>query len=245
MKVLINGACGHMGRVVTELARSGYLGAELGDRVDLFAGDETVKTSLSDAAPSDVIVDFSHHSAVITGGLLDYACEKKLPIVVATTGHTQEEKDAICKAAESVPVFFVANMSVGVALLCRLAAQCAQALPEADIEIVETHHNRKLDAPSGTALMLAETVRKARGGGEFVCGRSGQKKREKGEIGVQAVRRGNIVGIHEVHISTANETITLKHEAHDRALFGEGAMAAAAFLVGKPAGLYGMEDMLK
>ena len=110
---------------------------------------------------------------------------------------------------------------------------------------METHHNRKVDAPSGTALMLAKAVQQARGTGEITSGRTGHGKRTAGEIGIQSVRRGNIVGIHEIHISTGTQTLTLTHEAHDRALFAEGAMTAAAWVVGQEPGLYNMDDLLK
>ena len=163
---------------------------------------------------------------------------------MCTTGHTCEEIEMIREASKFIPVFHSGNMSVGVAVLVRLAADAAAAFPDADIEIVETHHNRKLDAPSGTALMIADGIKNVRPDAYNNCGRSGNGKREPKEIGISAVRRGNIVGIHEVLISTDTQTLTLKHEAHSRSLFAEGAVAAADFLVNMPAGLYNMEDML-
>ena len=150
----------------------------------------------------------------------------------------------ILEAAKEIPVFYSANMSMGVALLAELAKKTAAIYPDADIEIVETHHNRKIDAPSGTALMIANAIKEVRKAATLMMGRSGQGKRAEQEIGLHAVRRGNIVGIHEVLVSTDTETITLKHEAHSRALFADGAMAAAQFLCGKPAGLYRMQDMI-
>jgi len=244
MRVLVHGAAGHMGRHVMRLAEEGYAGATLGGGVDAFAAEQAgIAPSFDGAAEADVIVDFSHHSAV--GSVLDYAVAKKLPVVVATTGCTEAEKLAIVQAAKQVPVFFSANMSVGVALLCRLARQTAALFPDADIEIVETHHNRKLDAPSGTALMLADAIRAARPDAVNRCGRSGMAKREKNEIGISAIRRGNIPGIHEVIVSTGTQAITLKHEVYDRALFAEGALTAAAWLVHQSAGLYDMYSMLE
>ncbi len=136
------------------------------------------------------------------------------------------------------------NMSVGLAVLVTAGKQAAAAFPGADIEIIETHHNRKLNAPSGTALMLAEAMREVRPNSKFVFGRQGSHVREKEEIGIHAIRMGNIVGEHQVIISTDSQTITLKHEAHDRALFAEGALAAAEFLINKPAGLYNMQDVV-
>ena len=127
---------------------------------------------------------------------------------------------------------------------CSLAKKAASVFPEADIEIVETHHNHKLDAPSGTALMLAEAIGEARDNPPLQLGRSGNCPRQKGEIGIHAVRRGEIVGIHEVLISTPTQTVTLRHEAHTRALFAEGAMAAAEYLCAQGPGLYNMQSMI-
>jgi len=187
-------------------------------------------------------VDFSHHSA--TEVLLAFVKAHHLPLVLATTGHTEEEKAAILAAATEVPLFFSANCSLGVALLIELAKKTAAAMPDAEIEIIEKHHDRKLDAPSGTALAIADAIREVRPEATVNCGRSGHGKRTPNEIGVHAIRMGNIVGEHEVMIGTNSQTITLKHEAHSRALFAEGALAAAAFLQGKPAGLYDMKSMI-
>ena len=136
-------------------------------------------------------------------------------------------------------------MSLGVAVLADLARRAAAAFPAADIEIVEIHHNRKLDVPSGTALMLANAIREVRESATLLVGRHENGKRTAQEIGVHSIRLGDEVGTHEILISTGSETLTLKHQAHSRALFAEGALTAAAFLVGKPAGLYRMEDLLK
>ena len=164
--------------------------------------------------------------------------------MIATTGQTDEERAAIEEAAKEIPIFFAANFSVGVALLIELAKKAAAAMPDAEIEIVEKHHDRKVDAPSGTALAIARALQTVRPNAEIVTGRSGFGKRTKEEIGVHAIRMGNIPGEHEVLIGTNNQTISLKHETHDRAVFAEGALAAAAFLQGKPAGLYDMQDLL-
>ena len=248
MKILLNGINGHMGRALRSLADAGYRGAEVVLGVDPNAdgvSDMPTYRSFSDVADGadiDCIIDFSHHTAV--RALLDFATERGIPTVVATTGHTEEELGAIYSAAEEIPVFFSANMSLGVALLVGLAKTAAAALPEADIEIIEKHHNRKLDAPSGTALMIADAICEARPEAYAKCGRAGQGKRTREEIGIHAVRMGNVVGEHEVIISTASQTLTLKHEAHDRALFAEGAIAAAEFIIGKDAGLYNMESLI-
>ncbi len=253
MNILISGLCGHMGTEVYKLALAGVRGAEPAGvtGVDINAcGAEGCPCATgfdgAGAAPftnADVIIDFSHHT--LTPTLLDYAVTHRIPVVLATTGHTDEERTAIDKAAERVPIFFAANFSLGVALLIHTAKTVAAALPEAEIEIVEKHHDRKLDAPSGTALAIAGALCEVRPNATVVTGRSGYGKRTKEEIGIHAIRMGNIVGEHEVIIGTPNQTITLKHEAHDRALFAEGALAAAAYLVKQTAPrLYGMTDLV-
>ncbi len=244
MKVLISGILGHMGREVEKLCLDGYRGASLAVGVDAFGGDG-VYTSFSDV-PSDVhidcIIDFSHHTA--TPALLRFAKERGLPTVLCTTGHTEEELTEISESAAQIPLFFSANMSLGVALLVELAKTAALAMPEAEIEIIEKHHDRKLDAPSGTALMIANAITEVRPECYANVGRSGHGKRTPEEIGIHAIRMGNVVGEHEVILATNNQTITLKHEAHSRALFAEGAVAAAAFLVNMDAGLYDMKSLI-
>ena len=242
MEILINGALGFMGREVTKLCDAGFKGSSVGALVDM-AGGEGVYRDLSEVTePIDCIVDFSHHSA--TAPLLDYAVSKGIAAVIATTGHSEEEIEAIRLAAERIPVFYSGNMSLGIALLCESARVIAAAMPEAEIEIVESHHHRKLDAPSGTALMLAKAVCEAKPECYTHTGRSGHGKRDPKEIGIHSVRMGNIVGIHEVIIGTDSQTITLRHEAHDRALFAEGALSAAAYIVDLPAGLYDMKSLV-
>ncbi len=247
MNILLNGYLGHMGKEVAKLCEEGYRGSSLAVGIDPAGKDVSIPLygNCYDV-PADIkidcIVDFSHHSCVIS--LLEFAKERDIPIVVATTGHTDEEKAAIYNASKYIPVFFSANMSLGVALLVELAKKTAEAMPEADIEIIEKHHNRKIDAPSGTALMLAEELCKVREDAYIKAGRAGREKRNENEIGISAVRMGNIVGEHEVMVGTANQTITLKHEAHSRALFAEGALAAAAFITGKEAGLYDMKSLV-
>ncbi|MBO7151042.1 MAG: 4-hydroxy-tetrahydrodipicolinate reductase [Clostridia bacterium] len=242
MKIAVFGALGHMGREVCTALEKGYGGHTLAARIDAF-GDKDVFSSLSACTvEADAVVDFSHHSAVTA--LLDDARAKKLPVVIATTGHTEAEQAAIEGAAKEIPVFYAANMSVGVALLVKLAKEAARAMPDADIEIIEKHHNRKLDAPSGTALMIANALKEVREETQFVFGRGGQAKREKSEIGIHAVRMGNVVGEHEVILCTDSQTITLTHQAHSRALFAEGALVAADFIAKQKPGLYSMKDML-
>ena len=250
MKILLNGICGHMGREVATLCADGYRGAALAVGVDPFALGNEAPVSVKSFKELDIdvisgidcIVDFSHHSCV--SELLDFACENSIPTVVATTGHTEAEIAKIHEASRKIPVFFSANMSLGVALLLELAKTAALAMPDAEIEIVEKHHNRKLDAPSGTALMLADAIKEVRPTAYANCGRSGQGKRVREEIGIHAIRMGNIVGEHEVIVGTQNQTITLKHEAHSRALFAEGALAAAVYVAGCEVGLYDMKSLV-
>jgi 4-hydroxy-tetrahydrodipicolinate reductase len=245
MRIVINGASGRMGRELVASAMSGYHGATLVAAVDVVCPSVNgpAYTALADVTEDcDVLIDFSHHSA--TKSVLDFALLRGIPVVIATTGQTDEEMAYIAKAAESIPVFKSANMSVGVALVAKLVKEVAAKFGACDIEIVETHHNRKVDAPSGTAIMLADAVREARPELHYNLGRSGMAKREPDEIGISAVRMGNIVGTHEVMFGTDTQTITVTHQAHDRALFADGAVAAARFLAGQPAGLYNMDDLL-
>ena len=246
MKIIIHGIGGRMGAEVAKLALAGTRGAELVAGVDPYAsfdGVKCVKTFSELDAGADCIIDFSHHSATKT--LLDYAVASATPVILATTGHTEDELEAIRIASEKIAIFHAANMSLGVALLIELAKIAARTMPDAEIEIIEKHHDRKLDAPSGTALAIANALKSVREDAFFVYGRSGQAKRTKEEIGIHAIRLGNIVGEHEVIVGTDSQTITLKHEAHTRALFAEGAIAAAEFIIGKSAGLYAMPDLIK
>lgn len=247
MNILVSGILGYMGREVVKLCEAGCRGAALMGGVDPGAsGDEAVRVykSFEDASPLgvDCIIDFSHHTA--TPSLLEFATKANIPVVLCTTGHTEEELLLVNEASRNIPIFHSGNMSLGIALLMELAKNVAQHMPEAEVEIIEKHHNRKLDAPSGTALMLAEAIKEARPDSYSKVGRSGHGKREFKEIGIHSVRMGNIVGIHEVIIGTNNQTITLKHEAHDRALFAEGAIAAAEFIIDCPAGLYDMKSIV-
>lgn len=247
MNILLNGISGYMGREVKKLCDASYRGAALAFGVDPCPSDvdAVVYPSLDDVVTVDgvdCIIDFSHHS--VTPALLDFAVENQLPLVLCTTGHTEDEIELIHKAADDIPLFYSGNMSLGVALLIELAKTAAAAFPEAEIEIIEKHHDRKVDAPSGTALMLANAICEVRPELHANCGRSGQGKRASDEIGIHSIRMGNIVGEHEVIIGTGSQTISLKHEAHNRALFAEGAIAAAAYLTSQSAGLHDMKSML-
>ena len=246
MKILICGVGGRMGREVAKLALDGVRGAEVVAGFDVLPIDTREFPTYTDwnavTGEIDCIIDFSHHTG--TRAMLDFAVSRGLPVVLATTGHTDEENAYIEAAAQMVPIFRSANMSLGIALLVELAKITAKTFPDADIEIIEKHHNRKLDAPSGTALLLANAIREIRAKARLIFGRSGQAKREADEIGIHAIRMGNIIGEHEVIVGTDTQTITLKHEAHSRALFAEGALAAAEFLCDKGAGMYDMKAMI-
>ena len=238
MKAILCGANGAMGKLI-----SGLLGAEIVGRVSLDGENGAARTFAElGEQDADVVIDFSHHTAACD--VAAYAVKIGAAAVIGTTGHTAEEKAAIRKAAETVPVFYSGNMSLGIAVLCRLAKQAAACFPDADIEIVETHHNRKADAPSGTAHMLFEAVHSVRPNAVEHCGRAGEGKRTRDEVGISSLRMGGVVGIHEVHICTGNQVLTLRHEALSREMLAEGAVDAARFILGKQPGLYGMEDLL-
>lgn len=241
MKVILNGACGRMGAHVQNLVEQ-TPDCEIVATVDI-SGNAMYQKLADVQEKADVIIDFSHHCA--TAELTAYAVQAQTPVVIATTGHTPEELAMIEDAAAKVAVFHSANMSVGIALLADLAKQAAAVMGGADIEIIEAHHNRKVDAPSGTALLLANAVKEARPELEIKTGRSGYGKREPNELGIQSLRMGNVVGDHEVILATDTQTVRLRHEAHDRGLFAEGALKAAQFVCGKPAGRYTMADMFR
>lgn len=242
MVIMVHGACGYMGREVLRLLAGSYPDTTV---VPVDVGSDcpdVYRTPQEFSGKADCIIDFSHHSA--TKHLLAYATATKTPLVLATTGQTEEELAAIEAASVQIPLFFSSNMSLGVAELIRMAKEAARAFPDADIEIVEAHHNRKLDVPSGTALTIAKQLQTVRPGAQLNIGRHEDGRRKKEEIGIHSLRMGNVVGTHEVILSTPTQTLTLRHEAHDRKLFAEGAVAAAMFLMGKPAGMYGMNDIL-
>lgn len=238
MRAVLCGANGAMGKLI-----SGLLGAEIVGRVSLDGENGAARTFAElGEQDADVVIDFSHHTAACD--VAAYAVKIGAAAVIGTTGHTTEEKAAISRAAETVPVFYSGNMSLGIAVLCRLAKQAAACFPDADIEIVETHHNRKADAPSGTAHMLFEAVHSVRPNAVEHCGRAGEGKRTRDEVGISSLRMGGVVGIHEVHICTGNQVLTLRHEALSREMLAEGAVDAARFILGKAPGLYGMEALL-
>ena len=227
-----------MGKLICEI-----LGAEVAGKVSIDGENGVAKTFEElGAVAADVVIDFSHHTAIAS--VLAYAKEIGAAAVIGTTGHTAGEKALIYAAAEDIPVFYAGNVSLGIAVLCRLVKDAVKYFPDADVEIVEIHHTRKVDAPSGTAKMLFNAVKEVRPDAYENCGRSGEGKRTKNEVGIHALRMGNVVGIHEVHINTGNQTLTLKHESGSRAMLADGAVAAARFMEGKGKGLYDMESIL-
>ena len=247
--ILISGILGHMGRNVLELARADeevnpVCGVDLkaGEAcgVPVYAGFDGVREHV------DVVIDFS--SAANLSNVLAFAERAGAAVILAATGYTEAQLCEIAEASKRIPVFKTANLSVGINLLQKLVKEAAAFLGEAfDIEIVEKHHNLKKDAPSGTALMLAESADEAFAGTkEFVYGRHGMVgAREKREIGIHAVRGGTIVGEHEVMFAGDDEIITLAHSARSKRVFAAGAVKAAKFMCGKPAGHYDMQDVLK
>ena len=238
MRAVICGANGAMGKLIC-----GILGDEIVGKVSIDGENGVPRTfaELGEVA-ADVVIDFSHHTAA--ADVMAYARKIGAAAVIGTTGHTREEKERILAAAKELPVFYSGNMSLGIAVLCRLAKEAVRYFPEADVEIVEIHHNRKVDAPSGTAHMLFNAIKEVRPGATENCGRVGEGKRTKDEIGVSSLRMGTVVGVHEVHIHTGTQVLTLRHEAVTRAMLADGAVDAARFMVGKGTGLWNMENML-
>ena len=238
MRAVICGANGAMGKLICEI-----LGDEIVGKVSI-DGANGVSRTFAELGEVDaqVVVDFSHHTAV--ADVLNYAKKIGAAAVIGTTGHTAEEKALIQAASAEIPVFYAGNVSLGIAVLCRLVKQAASYFPDADIEIVEVHHTRKVDAPSGTAHMLFNAIKEVRPNAYENCGRAGEGKRTKDEIGIHALRLGNVVGIHEVHINTGNQTLTLKHESGSRAMLADVAVASARFMEGKEKGFYNMESIL-
>ena len=248
-KVIMHGCNGKMGQMIT-----GLIAAD--DEIEIVAGVDAFETGnntypvfksigLCDIG-ADVVIDFSNAQAI--DGLLDYCMEKKLPCVLCTTGLSEAQLQKVEEAGEKTAVLKSANMSLGINLLLKLLKDAAGILAPAgfDIEIVEKHHNKKVDAPSGTALALADSINEELDNAyEYIYDRSGRReKRPVKEIGLSAVRGGTIVGDHDVIFAGADEVITFSHTAYSKAVFGKGAIQAAKFLAGKPAGKYDMSDVV-
>lgn len=248
-KVILHGCNGKMGQVVSSLCDQED-GMEIVAGIDIFNQKENgypVFSSIEDCdTPADVIIDFASAKAADT--LLQYSVRHRIPLVLCSTGLTGEQEAAVKEAAKETAVLKSANMSLGINMLLDLLKQAAQILAPAgfDMEIVEKHHNQKIDAPSGTALALADALNEAlKGAYTYRYDRTQErKKREKQEIGIQAVRGGTIVGEHEVIFAGTDEVITFHHTAYSKSVFAKGAIEAAKFLKGKPAGLYDMSDVI-
>jgi len=248
VKIIVTGVGGRMGKAVCEAAKA-HGGFEIVAGVDIapVQAEFPIYSGIGEVSPelgANVIIDFSHHSAL--EGILNYCEASGCAAVICTTGHTEEEKALMRSASERVAVFYSRNMSLGINLLLSLVRKAAATLEGFDIEIIEKHHHNKLDAPSGTALMLAEAAAETVPyDAEFVYERqSVRRKRAPEEIGIHAVRGGSIVGEHDVIFAGTDEVITISHSAASREVFAQGALRAAIFMMGKSAGMYNMENVI-
>ena len=247
-RIIMHGANGRMGKVITDLV-TGDPDAEIVAGVDIAPGDAPypIYTSLSDVKEeADVIIDFS--SSKIVDQLLETAVEKNLPVVLCTTGLSEDQLANVRKKSQQIAILKSGNMSLGINTLTGLLKEATKVFGDAgfDVEIVERHHNQKLDAPSGTAIMLADAINEAAGGKyEYICDRSQRReKRDKKELGISAVRGGTIPGTHEIIFAGPDEVIELRHIAYSRSIFGNGAISAAKYLAGREPGLYDMNDVI-
>lgn len=247
-KIIMNGCNGKMGQVITRLVNEDpeceiVAGFDVNDSIE---NTYPVFTNPEDfTGEADVIIDFSHPSALTN--ILTYCKKRKMPVILATTGFSDVQKKEFTEASNEIPVFFSANMSLGINLLIALAKTATKLLEgNFDIEIVERHHNQKIDAPSGTALAIADAIDETLSyPAEYVYDRHAvRKKRKKTEIGLHAVRGGTIVGDHDIIFAGTDEVIELKHSAHSKEVFAVGAIKAAKFITDKPAGLYNMNDII-
>ncbi len=247
MKIILNGACGRMGKEI--IAAANKNGVEIVAAVDKFGTpdfDIPFYNSLSEVnETADAMIDFTHHTAVPE--ICAFARRSGIPCVVASTGHTESENAMLSELSKEYPVFCSRNMSLGINLLIDLCRSAYSALGgDCDIEIIEKHHRNKLDAPSGTALMIAEGIAELMPEGTaFVTERATRHAvRPDNEIGISSIRCGGIFGEHEVLLSRNGETVSLKHTAESRALFAEGALKAAEYIAAKGAGMYSMKNLL-
>ena len=247
-RIFLNGCCGRMGRAITDLASES-------DEFEIVAGADVVSSdslgypvyqSLAECKEEfDVVIDFSN--AKVVPALIKTAVDMNKPVVCCTTGLDQETTDLLTEASSKIPVFKSANMSLGINILIGLAKKAAKVLyPGFDIEIVEAHHRRKLDAPSGTALMIADAINgECNNELEYVYDRhSRMQARDSKELGISAIRGGNIVGEHEVYFISDEETVKISHSAKTRDAFARGALSAARYINNKEPGFYSMDDML-
>ena len=244
-RVIISGYSGSMGKVLTKCANED---SELeivcgSSKDDLDVPFKTYHKMSEVEELADVIIDFSHHSTI--DDTLSYAIKTKTPLVIATTGFNDEELEKIKESSNIIPIFHSSNMSLGVNVLVKLVKEAAKSLNGFDIEIIEKHHNKKLDAPSGTAVMIANGVKEVLPDSEYIYGRHGRSdKRSSNEIGIHAIRGGTIVGEHTTIFAGHDEVVEIKHSAQSKDIFAKGAIAAAKFLVKQEAGYYNMNNML-
>ena len=245
----MHGCCGHMGQVISDLVEKDT-NAEIVAGIDVTDKGNTSYPVFTDIheckTEADVLIDF--FSAKAADALLDYCVERSLPVVLCTTGLSDEQLAKVEDTAKKIPVLKSANMSLGINMLLKLLKEAAQILAPAgfDIEILEKHHNQKVDAPSGTAIALADSINEAMGNTyHYKYDRSAtREKRDTKEIGIQAIRGGTIVGEHDVIFAGQDEVITFNHTAYSKAIFAKGAVQAAKFLAGKPEGRYDMADVI-
>lgn len=247
IEVMINGCNGKMGSIIADLVdKNDNLLLKCGvDKIDTGLLTFPVYTDLRHIPEKpEVIIDFS--IPIATMNILEYAKENQIPVVIATTGFSKDEEEKIKEYSKYIPIFKSANMSYSINMFQHLLKEIAPKLKEADIEVVETHHNRKIDAPSGTAQMLANTINESLGGDyKFEYNRHDKhEKRDKKEIGMSSIRGGNIVGEHSVIFFGESESFEIKHTAYSRQVFAEGAIRAAEFIVNQSAGLYNMDDLI-
>ncbi len=245
--VIITGCAGKMGATLLASAANR-------DDLKIVAGVDLVKPQNTDIiyaesfdkldVDADVIVDFSNPA--VLDSMLAYALAHKMSIIICTTGFNEEQKAKIVEASKTIPIFYSGNMSLGINLIIELSKKAAAVFgSDFDVEIVEQHHNQKIDAPSGTALMIADAIKTVKTDAEYVYDRHAyRKKRDSREIGIHSVRGGNIVGEHEVIFAGQDEILKISHSARSKAVFAVGALNAAVFIKGKSAGMYDMSDLL-
>ncbi|MBQ9679969.1 MAG: 4-hydroxy-tetrahydrodipicolinate reductase [Ruminococcus sp.] len=246
-KLLLNGCLGKMGQAVEACVNSRD-DVMISCGVDIAEGNKTypVYNCFVDVQETpDIIIDFSN--PLVLDDMLSFAVEKKIPVIICTTGFSDEQVKKIKDTAKDIPVFYSGNMSLGINVLIALSRMAARVLSNSfDIEVIEKHHNQKLDAPSGTALMIADAISEEVKDTQYVYDRHAyRKKREHNEIGIHSIRGGTIVGEHEVIFAGHDEVVSLKHQAQSKGVFAAGAVNAAVYLKDKPAGLYDMSDVLK
>ncbi len=250
MKLLINGICGKMGSVLYNLVKKEEKGIQVVEGVDIeenITRNSTLfpyvhlMSDIKDAKECDIVVDFSTSSSL--DYLLDYCLLRKLPLVIATTGHTGEQLDKIVHYSSFIPIFKSSNMSEGVTVMLECIQNLSERLVDWDIEMIESHHRGKIDSPSGTAIELFNAVKSARPQSRMVLSRDERKGRDKDDIGIMSVRGGGVIGQHSVMFMTDSEVITITHEALSKEVFAKGALRACKFLIKKDKGIFSNKNL--